>query len=138
MSLQDNSVILFLICILQFLINISAQGTPSFEPTYEPHPTMLPTPGNYEDFNPTSFPTNSYHWNEGTTIAISIGSIIGGSSVIAAGYFAYSRGLFAPDSTVKAGSFTQTPNTTAETSPLHAPGEAKKGEMMPLLDDAKV
>ena len=135
--LQDNSVILFLVCIIQFLINISAQQ-PSYEPTYEPHPTMLPTPQNYADFNPTSFPTNAYHWNEGTTIAISIGSIIGGSSVIAAGYFAYSRGLFAPDSAAKAAS-TEQANTTTETTPLHAPGETKNPEMMPLLSsDAKV
>ena len=136
---DSNSIIILLICLFQLLLNVSAQN-PTTEPTYEPHPSMFPTPGNYADFLPTSFPTNAYSWNEQTTVAVSLGSIIGGSAVVAAGYFAYTRGLFSPDD-VRKGSIASvgdsskhngTSNTT--TNPLQAPGDAKNPEMMPLLD----
>lgn len=138
-QLDSTSIILFLICIFQLVLNISAQSQPSSEPTYEPHPSMLPTPANYADHNPTSFPTNAYSWNESTTIAVSLGSIIGGSAVVAAGYFAYTRGLFSPDD-VRKGSIASVGDSSKHTpsnnttNPLHAPGDAKNPEMMPLLD----
>ena len=99
---------------------------------------MFPTPLNADEHLPTSFPTNEYHWDESTTIAVSIGSIIGGSAVVAAGYFAYSRGLFSPDDFYKS-----TPSarpSVDHTNRTHNPDQesgAKNPEMFPLLNENK-
>ena len=138
-QIDFNSIILFIICLFQLVLNTTSQqpSSETSEPSVQPHPSMLPTPANYADFNPTSFPTNEYSWNESTTIAVSLGSIIGGSAVVAAGYFAYTRGLFSPDD-LRKGSIASVGNSSqhgpSTTTPLQAPGDAKNPEMMPLLD----
>ena len=97
---------------------------------------MFPTPINADEHLPTSFPTNEYHWDENTTIAVSIGSIIGGSAVIAAGYFAYSRGLFSPDPFNKGPSPRPSIDSTNRTyNPDNEPN--KNPEMFPLLNENK-